>query len=66
MQPIAISRRKVIGLAGAGAAAAVAAPYISRRAFAADGELVFCSWGGSYQRILRKAFPRLRSATTQS
>ena len=56
MQPIAVSRRKVISLVGAGGAAAVAAPYISRRAFAADGELVFCSWGGSYQRILRKAF----------
>jgi len=55
MHKTLISRRKAIGLAGAAAAGAVAAPYISRRGLAATKELVFCSWGGSYQKILRKA-----------
>jgi putative spermidine/putrescine transport system substrate-binding protein len=48
-----ISRRTTVGLVGA----AIAAPFVSRHGWAAGkSELVICSWGGSYQKALKKAF----------
>jgi putative spermidine/putrescine transport system substrate-binding protein len=53
MSSSSISRRTAVGLVGG----AIAAPFVSRSGWAAGrSELVVCSWGGSYQKALKKAF----------
>ncbi len=56
MSETRISRRRFVGLAGAGLAGAAAGPVVLRRARAAGKEVVVCSWGGTYQKALRKAY----------
>ena len=51
-----ISRRRFATLTGGGLAAATAGPFVLRHAHAAGKEVVVCSWGGSYQKALSKAF----------
>ena len=48
-----ISRRRFVTLAGSGVAAG---PFVLRHARAAGKEVVVCSWGGTYQKALRKAY----------
>ena len=52
-----ISRRRFIKMTGAGLAGAAAGPFFLREGRGASkGEVVVCSYGGAYQKILRKAF----------
>jgi putative spermidine/putrescine transport system substrate-binding protein len=51
-----ISRRQFVTLAGSSLAGAAAGPFVLRRARAAGKEVVVCSWGGTYQKALRKAY----------
>jgi putative spermidine/putrescine transport system substrate-binding protein len=52
-----ISRRRFVTLAGSGVAGAAAGPFILRHARAASRkEVVVCSWGGTYQKALRKHY----------
>src|SRR5215469_1710827 len=51
-----VSRRRFIGVAGGGLVAATAGPFVMRHAHAAGKEVVVCSWGGTYQKALRKAY----------
>jgi len=51
-----ISRRGFLKMVGAGVAGASAGPFILRHAPAAEKQVVVCSWGGTYQKALRKAF----------
>jgi len=51
-----VSRRRFVGVAGGGLVAATAGPFVLRHARAAGKEVVVCSWGGTYQKALRKAY----------
>ena len=51
-----ISRRRFVTLAGRGLAGAAAGPFVLRHARPAGKEVVVCSWGGTYQKALRKAY----------
>jgi putative spermidine/putrescine transport system substrate-binding protein len=48
-----ISRRRFVTLAGSGLATG---PFVLRHARASNKEVVVCSWGGTYQKALRKAY----------
>lgn len=51
-----ISRRRFLSLMGSGLAGAAVGPFFLRHGRASGKEVVFCSWGGAYQKSLRKAF----------
>jgi len=52
-----ISRRRAVAALGAGVtAAAVPFPFLTRKANATGGQVVLSSWGGSFQKALRKAY----------
>jgi putative spermidine/putrescine transport system substrate-binding protein len=51
-----VSRRRFMSLAGGAVAGAAAGPFVLRHARAAGKEVVVCSWGGTYQKAMRKAY----------
>jgi putative spermidine/putrescine transport system substrate-binding protein len=51
-----ISRRQFNKLIGAGLVGATLGPLVPNPGEAASKEIVVCSWGGAYQKALRKAF----------
>lgn len=55
MTKLTIGRRQFLKLTGAAAAGSLAAPFVSTRGFAQERRVVFCSWGGAYQKALREA-----------
>ena len=55
MEKTSVSRRKFLKLVGAGVAGASMGPFFLRHASAAK-QVVVCSWGGTYQKALRKVF----------
>jgi putative spermidine/putrescine transport system substrate-binding protein len=56
MDGMRISRRRFARLAAGALAGASAGPFVLRHARAQAKELVVCSWGGAYQKALRKAY----------
>ncbi|MBM3573214.1 MAG: ABC transporter substrate-binding protein, partial [Alphaproteobacteria bacterium] len=52
----AIGRRSMIKAVGAAGVAALAAPMIMRGAQAQSKELVYATWGGSWEEAMRKAW----------
>ncbi len=50
------SRRQFLARTAAGLAGAATGPFVLRHGRAAGKELVVCSWGGAYQKALRKAY----------